>query len=259
MSPLPALATRPSRRVASTGALTAALIASVIATWLLTMVAPSMAAVLPAAAPAQGVARMPAWQGLIERHVERQNANAAFRTVVEVAADEPGPPPCAARLRVVEVARTRWLGPMSIALACDQPAWRASVMVRVRGLAQVVQTSRALPAGLRLTHDDLRLVEVDLATEPSGLATELDQVVGREISRPLRENTSVGLNALRPATVIKTGDRVTVRVFGRSFQVSAEGLAQQAGAVGDTIRVKLADGKQISGSVTGAGQVDVKL
>ena len=134
-----------------------------------------------------------------------------------------------------------------------------AMVVRVRGLAQVVQASRSLPAGLRLTADDLRLVEVDLATEPAGLAAELDQVVGRELTRPLRENTSLALNALRAATVIKTGDRVTVRVFGRSFQASAEGLAQQAGAVGDTIRVKLADGKQISGSVTGAGQVDVKL
>lgn len=218
-----------------------------------------MAGGLSAGVAAQGRPRLPAWQVLVEQHVQRQNAGAPFRTVVEVAADEPGPAACAGRLRVVDVARTRWLGPMSIALTCDQPAWRTSVMVRVRGLAQVVQASRSLPAGLRLTADDLRLVEVDLATEPAGLAAELDQVVGRELTRPLRENTSLALNALRAATVIKTGDRVTVRVFGRSFQASAEGLAQQAGAVGDTIRVKLADGKQISGSVTGAGQVDVKL
>jgi flagella basal body P-ring formation protein FlgA len=248
-----------AKRSVGQGARTASLMSGVTTLVIAAVIAAVMTAVLPAAVAAQGVARVPAWQGLIERHVERQNASAPFRTVVEVAADEPGPPPCTARLRVVEVARSRWLGPLSIVLVCDQPAWRASVMVRVRGLAQVVQTSRALPAGARLTADDLRLVELDLATEPAGLATELDQVVGREISRPLRENTSVGLNALRPATVIKTGDWVTVRVFGRSFQASAEGLAQQAGAVGDTIRIKLADGKQISASVTGAGQVDVKL
>lgn len=212
-----------------------------------------------AAAAAQGPPNPPAWQGLVERHVVQQNAGASFRTVVEVAAGEPGPPPCAGRLRVVDVARTRWLGPISIPLVCDQPAWRTSVQVRVRGFAQVVQAGRPLPAGLRLSADDLQLVEVDLATEPAGLATELDQVVGRELTRPIREHTSVALNALRMATVIKPGDRVTVRVVGRSFQASVEGLAQQAGAVGDTIRVKLADGKQISGSVSGVGQIDLKL
>jgi len=52
---------------------------------------------------------------------------------------------------------------------------------------------------------------------------------------------------------------VTVRLVGQAFQVSAEGSAQQAGGVGDTIRVKMPDGKLVSANVVRAGHVDVKL
>ncbi len=221
--------------------------------------AAALLSALPAPAAAQAAARVPAWQPLIEQHVERQNASAAWRTVVEFAPDEVGPPACQRPPRVVDTARPRWLGPLTLTLQCDQPAWRWSVNVRVRGLATVVQTVRALPAGTRLNADDLRLIEADLATEPAGVATALEQVIGRETARTLRENASLALNVLRAATVIRAGDRVSVRVLGQSFQVSTDGIAQQGGAVGDTIRVKLADGKQVPASVVGAGHVDVKL
>lgn len=199
------------------------------------------------------------WRMLIERHAEQQNAGIVQRTVVEFGADDGGPPPCQQGLRVADTARVRWLGLLSVNLQCDQPAWRWSVPVRVRGMASVVQASRPLPAGWLLTSDDVRLVETDLANEPPGLATDVVQVIGRETSRPVRENANLSLNTLRLPTVIRTGDRVTVRVLGRSFQISAEGVAQQAGAVGDTIRVKLPDGKQVSAAVVQAGHVDVKL
>jgi len=216
---------------------------------------------LAAAAPPGSLpgSASPRWRTLIERHAEQQNAGSAQRTVVEFGAEDTGPPACQQGLRVADTGRTRWLGLMTVALQCDQPAWRWSVSVRVRGMASVVQASRALPAGWLLTADDVRLVEADLANEPPGIATDLGQVLGRETSRPVRDSASLPLNTLRLPAVIKAGDRVTVRVLGRSFQISAEGVAQQAGAVGDTIRVKLPDGKQVSAAVVQAGHVDVKL
>lgn len=211
------------------------------------------------AALAQPAVRMPEWQALAERHVLQHNAGAPWRTTVEWPADEAGPPACQQPLRVVEVARSRWLGPLSLTLACDKPGWRWSVVLRVRGMASVVQASRALPAGRRLGADDLQLAEVDLASEPPGVLLDMAQALGRETVRPLRENTSLLLNALRPPTVIQTGERVTVQVQGRSFQISVEGTAQQGGAVGDTIRIKLADGKLVSAQVLRAGQAEVRM
>ena len=210
-------------------------------------------------AVAQTEAKPAPWRTLIEQHVERQNQGAALRTVVEVAPDEAGPPACLRSPRMADSSRSRWLGPLTVTLQCDQPAWRWSVNVRVRGLAQVVQAGRPLPAGQLLRAEDLRLVEVDLATEPIGVLTDLVQALGRETARPIRENVSLVLNALRQPTVIKIGDRVTVRLVGQAFQVSAEGTAQQGGGLGDTIRVKMPDGKLVVANVVRAGHVDVKL
>ncbi|MDH4392130.1 MAG: flagellar basal body P-ring formation chaperone FlgA [Aquabacterium sp.] len=217
------------------------------------------AAVLGLAVLAQPAVRVAEWQLLVERHVLQHNAAAPWRTVVEWPTDGAAPPACQQPLRVVDVSRSRWLGPLALTLSCDKPAWRWSVMVRVRGMASVVQASRAVPAGRRLGADDLQQTEVDLANEPPGVVLDMAQALGRETARPLRENTSLLLNALRAPTVIQTGERVTVQVQGRSFQISIEGTAQQGGAVGDTIRVKLADGKLVSAQVLRAGQAEVRM
>lgn len=213
---------------------------------------------MPAAA-AQTEVKSAVWRQVIEQYVERQNLSAGLRTSVEVAADEPGPPACQRSPRMADSSRTRWLGPLTVVLQCDQPAWRWSVNVRVRGMAQVVQAGRSLPGGQLLRTEDLRLVDADIATEPLGVLTDLAQALGRETARPIKEGASLVLNALRQATVIKVGDRVTVRLIGQAFQVSAEGVAQQAGGVGDTIRVKMPDGKLVVANVVRPGHVDVKL
>ena len=218
-----------------------------------------MAWLFTPAAAAQTEVKSAVWRQVIEQYVERQNLSAGLRTSVEVAADEPGPPACQRSPRMADSSRTRWLGPLTVVLQCDQPAWRWSVNVRVRGMAQVVQAGRSLPDGQLLRTEDLRLVDADIATEPLGVLTDLAQALGRETARPIKEGASLVLNALRQATVIKVGDRVTVRLIGQAFQVSAEGVAQQAGGVGDTIRVKMPDGKLVVANVVRPGHVDVKL
>ena len=208
---------------------------------------------------AHGAAPVDAWRTLIERYAQRQPGNASLRIEIDVAPDETGPPPCQRPIRVVDTIRSRGLGPISMTLQCDSPAWRWSVNVRVRGMGNVVRASRPLPAGSPLGPDDLQLVEADLGSEPAGVATDLAQALGRETVRPISENATLALNALRAATVIRQGDRVTVRVVGSTFHVSADGTAQQAGGVGESIRVKLPDGKVVAASVVRAGHVDMKL
>ncbi len=224
--------------------------------WAATTIATANPSPSPTAA---GSAQSDEWRRLIERYIQRQASGSGLRIRVDIPMDEAGPPACGKTPRFVEVQRTRWIGPQNIGLQCDTPAWRWSVNVRVRGFGQVVQTSRAVPAGQLLGPDDILQVESDLATEPTGVLTDPAQAVGRETTRPMRENTSLTLNTLRVPAVINVGDRITVRVVGKAFQVTADGVALQKGAVGDTIRVKLSEGKTVSASVVRAGHVDVTL
>lgn len=132
-------------------------------------------------------------------------------------------------------------------------------MVTVRTYQPVVRTLRALPRGHVLEAEDVQRLEVDVSLERPGGATELDQVLGMEISRPLREKSSIALNVLRPATVIKAGDQVSVRIVGSTFEVLGQGSALQSGSTGDTIRVKMVGGKYLNAEVVRRGEVVIRL
>lgn len=220
----------------------------------------ALCAGLWAALPGHAQTRGPSgWQSLIETHAEAQQVSAGVRTVLEFSPDEPVPPPCRSGLRVAGPLQAVWRGRVRVQLQCSQPVWRWTVTAKVQRLGQVVQAQRALASGTVLQPADLRLVEVDFSVEPAGAATRLDEVVGREISRPLREGSAIALNVLRAATVIRSGDRVSVRLLGSTFEILSEGVAQQNGGAGDSIRVKMADGKQITAEVVSSGEVTIRL
>lgn len=224
--------------------------------WRLVWACACLWAVVPGLAQARNAQD---WRALIQAHAEEQQVSAGVRTVLEYLPDEEAPSACQQGLRVAGPLQGTWRGRVRVQLQCLQPAWRWSVAVNVQRLGYVVQTQRALPTGTVVQTADLRLVEVDVSLEPPGGATSLEQVVGRETSRPLRERSAVPLNNLRAATVIKSGDRVSVRLLGSTFEILSEGTAQQNGGTGDTIRVKMADGKQIAAEVVGSGEVTIRL
>jgi len=68
----------------------------------------------------------------------------------------------------------------------------------------------------------------------------------------------IGLNDLKEAAVISIGDPVRVLVYGQDFEVTGDGVAESAGMIGDTVRVKLYDGQAISGKVRSQGVVVVR-
>lgn len=202
---------------------------------------------------------VPAWQALIQAHAEQQALPPGARTELAFAPDQPGPPRCDQGLALLNPSPSVWRGRLRVSLQCPQPVWRWSVMVNVKRYSAVVRTRRALPSGSVVQPDDVQLVEVDLFLEPPGGATGLDQVLGLETSRSLREKSSISLNTLRQPTVIQAGDRISVRVLGSTFEVLSEGTALQSGATGDTIRVKMADGKPLNAEVVRRGEAAIRL
>lgn len=212
---------------------------------------------LPFMAQAQAT---PQWRALVQTHAEKHAPSSGGRTVLNYLSDEDAPPAvCRSGLQVTGPSPSAWRGRVRVQLQCQQPAWSWAVMVHVQRMGFVVQTQRAVPSGTVLQQGDLELVEIDLALEPAGAVTRLEQALGHETTRTLRERSSIALNNLRAATVIKKGERVVVRVLGSTFEVLSEGVAQQNGGAGDTIRIKMADGKLITGEVVSRGEVAIRL
>jgi flagella basal body P-ring formation protein FlgA len=94
---------------------------------------------------------------------------------------------------------------------------------------------------------------------PDDVVTDPDQVLGRTLVRSIAAGTPLTLNLLRQTSVIKTGERVRVQLSGSNFVVAGEGQALQAGAVGEQIRIKMANGQAVSAMVVRQGVVEVRI
>jgi flagella basal body P-ring formation protein FlgA len=119
--------------------------------------------------------------------------------------------------------------------------------------------SRALQAGSTLDVGEFVTVESDWSSLPDDVVTEPDQVLGRTLVRSIAAGTPLSLNLLRQTSVIKTGERVRVQMSGSNFVVSGEGQALQAGAIGEQVRIKMANGQAVSATVLRQGVVEVRI
>jgi len=72
---------------------------------------------------------------------------------------------------------------------------------------------------------------------------------GRQASRAIRAGEPLNLNDWMRTTVISLGSKVKVIVQGQGFAVDAEGEALASAAIGESVRVKLANGTIIQGLV----------
>ena len=82
---------------------------------------------------------------------------------------------------------------------------------------------------------------------------------GRMLTRSVQMGMKIGLNDLKEISVIAVGDPVRVLIQGQDFDVTGDGVAENAGMLGDTVRVKLYDGQVISGKVQSQGVVVVRI
>lgn len=212
-------------------------------------------------------ARAGAWEDLdaLERRVE------AF---VGAAVGEGGGParPIDRRLRLgacAEGAAVAWLDERrrSVVVRCAAPAWRIHVGVHgsqvagapERGSVQsqpVLTLARAVPKGATLTAED-----VVLGTPSARFADALsapEQAVGRVARRPLAAGSTLRAGALAAPLLVRRGDPVPVRYASAAFSIGVEGVAEENGAAGATIRVRnAATGRTVRGRVLDTGEIAV--
>lgn len=157
-------------------------------------------------------------------------------------------------------ANSRPWGRVSVGIRCQRASVPAqSYMIKVAVYGDYLVAARFLPAGTRLTERDLGFTQGDLGRLPADAVFQAQEAVGRQIAKPLQPGAPIVLNNLRQPAVIKAGERVRVLVIGPGFEASGDGVAVTGGAVGDTIRVRMADNQQQSGQVSKPGVVEIRL
>jgi flagella basal body P-ring formation protein FlgA len=92
---------------------------------------------------------------------------------------------------------------------------------------------------------DARLLGTRLSQLPRGAVDQLEKVDGTIASQELRPGMWLTEQMLKIPEAVKQSQPVTMLVMHGPIRIMAPGIARQAGAVGDTIRVENAQSQRI--------------
>lgn len=158
--------------------------------------------------------------------------------------------PCARMEPYIPAGSQLW-GKTRLGVRCLDGATRWSVFLPVTikafGPAWVVK-GNVLP-GKVLTEDDAMEAEVDWAEERSPILGTAAQWVGQVASRSLTAGQALRQGMTRPAQVFQAGAQVQVVAQGVGFHITTAGQALSPGYVGQPARVKMDNGRVMSGIV----------
>ena len=122
----------------------------------------------------------------------------------------------------------------------------------------VLVTTMAARRGTPVTAEITDLVERDITSLKSGFYTDLSELDGWQLRRPVGFGDVLTSRHVEPVPVIARGDDIVLIAETANMQLSVRGVAMQDGGIGSRIRVKNADsGKILSGRVIDAGTVRI--
>ncbi|MBU3740083.1 MAG: flagellar basal body P-ring formation protein FlgA [Rhodoferax sp.] len=212
---------------------------------------------LGGAACAQG-SLAPDWQAATQRWLDTALAAALpagnLPLRMEVVLGEPDP-----RLRLAACSRvepflppgTRLWGRTRLGLRCLEGPVRWSMFmpltVKAFGPAWVVRGDVA--QGQTLAEADALEMEVDWAQDASPVLAQPTQWVGQVAARPLSTGQVLRQGLLRPAQVFQAGAQVRVMATGQGYAITSDGQALSTGVVGQPARVRMDNGRILTGVV----------
>ena len=146
---------------------------------------------------------------------------------------------------------TRLWGKTRLGVRCLEGASRWNVFLPVTvsayGPAWVIKGNVA--SGSVLTESDAMVTEVNWAEEASPIMSQSSQWVGQVAARGLSTGQALRQSMIRPAQAFQSGTQVRVVAKGVGFQIAADGQAISAGVVGQPARVRMSNGRVMSGTV----------
>ena len=168
--------------------------------------------------------------------------------------------PCA-RVEPYLPAGARLWGRTRLGLRCQEGAvrWNVFLPVTVKAYGPAWVLTGDVTMGTALTEADATQAEVDWAAENTSILAESSLWVGLVASRHLKAGQALRQSMLRAPQVFQAGALVRVVAQGQGYAVSAAGQAMSAGAAGQTVRIRMENGKIVSGIVNDDGTISVQL
>ncbi len=168
--------------------------------------------------------------------------------------------PCA-RVEPYLPAGSRLWGRTRLGLRCVEgpTAWNVFLPVTVKAYGPAWVLTGNVASGAVLTEADATQAEVDWAAETTAIVANPENWVGQVASRQLMAGQALRQHMVKAPTLFRAGSPVRVVAQGRGYSVTSAGQAVTNGSVGETVRVRMDNGKIVAGIVTNDGTVEVAL
>lgn len=173
------------------------------------------------------------------------------------------------RLRLTPCARVepylppgaRLWGRTRLGLRCleGETRWNVFLPLTVQAFGPAWVLTGNVATGAALTEQDAMQSEVDWAADPAAVVTNPQAWVGQVATRPLAAGQTLRQNMLRAPHLFKAGAPVQVKAQGPGYAVTSSGQALVAGSAGQNVRIRMANGKIITGIVNTDGTVEAAL
>ena len=152
-------------------------------------------------------------------------------------------------------------GRSRVGLRCVQgpTPWNVYLPVTVKVFAPAWVLNAPLSAGSVLEAAQLQQAEVDWAAAATPPMADAGKLVGRQLSRALPAGAPVRVADLRQRQWFAAGDTVQLVARGQGFSVSGEAQAMGPGIEGQPVRVRIDNGRVLSGLAVGQNRVEVQL
>jgi flagella basal body P-ring formation protein FlgA len=153
------------------------------------------------------------------------------------------------------------VGRVTVRVSCEgSTPWTVFVPAQVRIFRPVVLVKTALRRDSIIGAGDVALVEQDVSLLNRGYVTEVEQVIGRKLTRATRTDQVLTPAMLQLAEAVRRGDQVVISARSGGINVRMQGEALSGGTLGQQISVRnLTSQRVIRARVTGPGQVEVEM
>ena len=127
----------------------------------------------------------------------------------------------------------------------------------LRTYRTVIVAKRSLNSGDKIRTEDYTQEEKDITFASDNSATVAD-IEGSVVAKPMAAGQIIWRAGLRREVAVKVGESVKVVSGGDSWLITIDGVAQNAGYIGDTVNVKIPrTQKMLSGLLKEKGVVEV--
>jgi flagella basal body P-ring formation protein FlgA len=132
------------------------------------------------------------------------------------------------------------------------------VSARIKVFKEAVVALNSLKMNDRITREDVKVMRME-TRDLTDTISRAEDAVGMLVRRPISAGSVIKKDYIKPEVVVKRGDRVVVCVENDRLKVKSVGTASEDGTRGETIAARMSSGKEVSGKVTGPGEISVEF